>query len=72
MQIWDEQIRLGCANLCYSIIQKKKVVLFEELASEFGLKVPDTIERITTLVQEGRLTGHNIDNLYSNFGYLVR
>lgn len=33
------------------------MILFEELASQFGLKVPDTIERITTLVEEGRLTG---------------
>jgi len=38
-------------------IKKQKVILFEELASQFGLKVPDTIERITTLVEEGRLTG---------------
>lgn len=38
-------------------IRAKKVILFEELATQFGLKVPDAIDRLTTLVKEGRLTG---------------
>ncbi|CAL8115344.1 unnamed protein product [Orchesella dallaii] len=38
-------------------IRAKKVILFEELATQFGLKVPDAIDRLTTLVNEGRLTG---------------
>jgi hypothetical protein len=39
------------------VVQNKKVILFEELATQFGLKVPDTIDRLTVLVNEGRLTG---------------
>jgi len=38
-------------------IQAHKVVLFEELASKFSLKVPETIDRLKLLVEAGRLTG---------------
>jgi len=38
-------------------IQAHKVVLFEELASKFSLKVPETIDRLKSLVEAGRLTG---------------
>ncbi|ODM93364.1 DDRGK domain-containing protein 1 [Orchesella cincta] len=38
-------------------IKAKKVILFEELATQFGLKVMAAIDRLTTLVKEGRLTG---------------
>jgi len=40
-----------------SHIMEKKVILFEELATKFGLKVPDAISRLTALVESGRLTG---------------
>jgi len=38
-------------------IQAKKVILFEELATKFSLKVPEAIDRLTQLVANGRLTG---------------
>jgi len=38
-------------------IKEKKVILFEELATHFNLKVPAAIDRLNTLVTEGRLTG---------------
>jgi hypothetical protein len=46
-------------------MQETKVVLFEELATKFSLKVPDAIDRINVLVKEGRLTGMYLDsNIY--------
>merc|ERR1711962_1424392 len=34
-----------------------KVVVLEDLAAHFKMKTDDTIDRVTTLVQEGKLTG---------------
>ncbi|CAG7829421.1 unnamed protein product [Allacma fusca] len=38
-------------------IKSKKVILFEELATQFGLKVPEAIDRVTQLVASERITG---------------
>lgn len=38
-------------------IQKKKVVVLEELAGEFGMKTQDAIDRVTKLEAMGRITG---------------
>lgn len=47
--------------------------MFDELASKFGLKVPDTIDRLKVLVEEGRLTGISFINTYSVlFGLYVQ
>jgi hypothetical protein len=37
--------------------QKKKVVVLEELAGEFGMKTQDAIDRVTKLEAMGRITG---------------
>lgn len=39
------------------------MILFEEIATHFGLKVPDAIDRLTYLVKEGRLTGKLLRNV---------
>merc|ERR1712200_339251 len=38
-------------------IKDTKVVVLEDLAAHFKMKTDDTIDRVTTLVQEGKLTG---------------
>lgn len=38
-------------------IKKKKVVVLDELAHQFGLRTQDVVARITTLEEEGRITG---------------
>ena len=43
-------------------IKDTKVVVLEDLAAHFKMKTDDTIDRVTTLVQEGKLTG-NLFNL---------
>jgi hypothetical protein len=37
--------------------QKKKVVVLEELAGEFGIRTQDAIDRVTKLEEMGRITG---------------
>ena len=38
-------------------IKDTKVVVLEDLAAHFKMKTQDTIDRVTTLVEEGKLTG---------------
>jgi hypothetical protein len=40
--------------------------MFDELASKFGLKVPDAIDRLKHLVEEGRLTGLKFEKWHYN------
>ena len=40
-----------------SFIRTKKVVVLEDLASEFNISGQDTIERVESLIEMGRLTG---------------
>jgi DDRGK domain-containing protein 1 len=41
----------------HSCVQKKKVVVLEELASEFGLRTQDAVDRVTKLAESKRITG---------------
>merc|ERR1712095_86278 len=38
-------------------IKDTKVVVLEDLAAHFKMKTQDTIDRVTTLIEEGKLTG---------------
>merc|ERR1711973_252924 len=38
-------------------IKDTKVVVLEDLAAHFKMKTDDTIDRVSTLIQEGKLTG---------------
>lgn len=38
-------------------LQNNKVVLLEDLASQFGMRTQDAIDRLQTLLAEGSLTG---------------
>ena len=40
-----------------SILQSSKVVLLEDLASQFGMRTQDAISRLQDLLAEGSLTG---------------
>ena len=46
-----------------SYFQAKKVIPFEELATQFNLKVPDAIDRVNQLVASERITGKQESNL---------
>ena len=47
-------------------LQSKKVVMLEELASHFDLRVQEAIQRLEDLQEMGRLTG--IDISFQLFG----
>ena len=38
-------------------VKDTKVVVLEDLAAHFKMKTDDTIDRVSTLIQEGKLTG---------------
>ena len=47
----------GLLNAVDANAQKKKVVVLEELAGEFGMKTQDAIDRVTKLEAMSRITG---------------
>ncbi|OXA45756.1 DDRGK domain-containing protein 1 [Folsomia candida] len=56
-EVIEEEEEGNLIEMFLDHIKRHKVVMFDELASKFGLKVPDTIDRLKVLVEEGRLTG---------------
>jgi flagellar biosynthesis GTPase FlhF len=55
--VHDTEEEVNLLEKFVQYVKEKKVILFEELATHFGLKVPAAIDRLNTLVAEGRLTG---------------
>ena len=48
-------------------IKDTKVVVLEDLAAHFQMKTDDTIDRVSTLIKEDKLTGISKDIIFSNF-----
>ena len=54
-------------------IKDTKVVVLEDLAAHFQMKTDDTIDRVSTLIKEDKLTGISKDIIFScsNFSFTM-
>merc|ERR1711997_936868 len=53
----DEEDQENKLEIFIQYVKDTKVVVLEDLAAHFKMKTQDTIDRVTTLIDEGKLTG---------------